>query len=841
MSLPSYLASIKSSGIYRFVWDKSEVNDATAEILRLVVGYSEKGPFNTPVYIRNQQEFVKIFGGISKKLEKRGVYFHRLAMQALRVGPILCLNLKKFSYDAKGLYSTVKGMTLNAVKTTPNSVKTLKVEDLYDTTRFWNLDPSHLVDALYTRGHKIMDKYISITAADSKESSRTIFMRGSSNPSYNVTMKEWFSSVTTEEMPSYLEGYEDTMISDYLVKVYVFDGQFTKDVVSTSNLKEYFDFDEEGNIVLKKYIVNAFGEKVDALDALANDDASNFISVYEGVTLPFFRDSKNSYISLDLIFNADYANHKMMMYMNSTLLDDEKITVEDIITTGAGCIDVLSGQLVVKNGMFNIDAPVYPTISYADWSETAEEWIYNEVEADSPRINMFAFKLEDGDTYIPETDEKQACIVSTNYDKWIASGITTGMRVISKPTVDEEGIKSNTKLATVTRIIENKETPKSIEIYFSKNLFGVEDDSTIYIYNYTLGDITANARPIYLTGYTLDAKDVKPESLLQYDKLKWQQNILSTLKEYDGIRQALTNRRDVEYRYLVDTFEAYVEEECHGILVLICKEKDNAFAFINFPATKTFKSCEYSSFTDKDGKFQVKYIIDGCNKQKPASIRFSLVSEANGASYCSYNTPLLFSDGTVKTVVPAAALVSNNFMTKYTSRQPYNIVAGANYGRMIAPGLVGPDINYSRAELDLLEPYGVNAMVFEPRKGTFINSNQTAKQKPETALSKINVRELVIYLQDEIEELLRNYHWEMNTATLRATVKAKADKICEVCQSNGGIYTFFNKCDDENNTPEVIDNEMIILSTSIEPARGSGKMVQELTLYKTGGLSSVIS
>ena len=39
MSLPNYLAKIKSSGIYRFVFDKSEIAPADAETIRLVVDY----------------------------------------------------------------------------------------------------------------------------------------------------------------------------------------------------------------------------------------------------------------------------------------------------------------------------------------------------------------------------------------------------------------------------------------------------------------------------------------------------------------------------------------------------------------------------------------------------------------------------------------------------------------------------------------------------------------------------------------------------------------------------------------------------------------------------------
>jgi heterodisulfide reductase subunit A-like polyferredoxin len=178
-------------------------------------------------------------------------------------------------------------------------------------------------------------------------------------------------------------------------------------------------------------------------------------------------------------------------------------------------------------------------------------------------------------------------------------------------------------------------------------------------------------------------------------------------------------------------------------------------------------------------------------------------------------------------------------MEKWNSRQPYYIVAGPNYGVMSYDGLVGPDYNYSKADLDVIEPYGVNAMVYVPRKGTYINSNQTAKQRPVSALSKVHVRELVIYLQNEIEAMLENYQWELNTQTLRDTIKTKADTILEKIKLNGGVYDYINVCDGTNNTPEVIDNEMVILDTSIEPARGAGKMVQRLTIHKTGGISSL--
>jgi hypothetical protein len=129
-------------------------------------------------------------------------------------------------------------------------------------------------------------------------------------------------------------------------------------------------------------------------------------------------------------------------------------------------------------------------------------------------------------------------------------------------------------------------------------------------------------------------------------------------------------------------------------------------------------------------------------------------------------------------------------------------------------------------------------MVYVPRKGTYINSNQTIKQTPVSALSKIHVRELVIFLQDEIASLLQSYQWEFNTQSLRDVVKAKADKLLENVQQNGGVYKFLNVCDETNNTDDVINNEMLVLSTHIEPGMGAGKMVEELTIYRKGGMSS---
>lgn len=344
--------------------------------------------------------------------------------------------------------------------------------------------------------------------------------------------------------------------------------------------------------------------------------------------------------------------------------------------------------------------------------------------------------------------------------------------------------------------------------------------------------------PVYLEGYTYEHP--KPDGTGMMAKLKWQQFMLSALTTYKGLRTGLLNKAEIDYRYVIDGFETFVEPGAKKVLSFLCKEKQSAFAILNFPSVKTFTKCPYTSFTDSKGVFNVKYVVDGYNKKKACVQKFSLPSNDEGASFCAFYTPLKFSDGFVTSCLPSAGLVSNLFMEKYLSRQPYYIVAGPTYGVISASGLIGPDYHYSQDELQIIEPYGVNCMVYRPNFGTFINANQTAKQTPKSALSAVNVRELVIYLMDEVEKVLQAYQWEFNNQTVRNKIKDRADAICARIAANGGIQAYLNVMDESNNTPEVIDNEMGILSTHIEPGRGMGKMVHELTLYKTGAMRSTI-
>ena len=142
MALDAELINLKSAGTYRFERDKSEIsNDVATTIsnLRLVVGFSKMGPFNTVKLVTSPAQFIKLYGNIDRSLEKRGSFFHRSALAALSAGPILCLNLLNLDPDVDQVveksFSVSVGDTNKPLVTLPLNVNQANVAPAIKATK----------------------------------------------------------------------------------------------------------------------------------------------------------------------------------------------------------------------------------------------------------------------------------------------------------------------------------------------------------------------------------------------------------------------------------------------------------------------------------------------------------------------------------------------------------------------------------------------------------------------------------------------------------------------------------------------------------------------------------
>ena len=95
-------------------------------------------------------------------------------------------------------------------------------------------------------------------------------------------------------------------------------------------------------------------------------------------------------------------------------------------------------------------------------------------------------------------------------------------------------------------------------------------------------------------------------------------------------------------------------------------------------------------------------------------------------------------------------------------------------------------------------------------------------------------------VKDEVSELNTNISSTVTSLleSLVIEIKTLADNFLSTVQNDDGVFDFRNVMDETNNTPDVIDNNVGILDTFIEPVRGMEILVQRTTILRTGAIST---
>ena len=421
--------------------------------------------------------------------------------------------------------------------------------------------------------------------------------------------------------------------------------------------------------------------------------------------------------------------------------------------------------------------------------------------------------------------------------------LVRGFESVSGSGVYDEDTDPRTGTSRLTRILSARYDGATASPTFDR--FIIKTLDAIWTYPDSSGSATAIERYSsindFVTNYTVTSLQgyTIPESA-KPDNSNIRMNEILDVMYNTNIAETLEDRDAITFRYIVDTFNHGIEPSSKARLSKIAKGRMNAFAILNSPSVKEFKKSTDPMFKfDANSTFDPRFIATGGNLSMNPSNIYSLPSIADGGNYCGFYTPNLriIEKGATK-FVPPAAHISNLFIDKYNLALPWSIVAGPRRGVVAGTGVAGVEYEFDRRALDEIEPFGLNAVINKRGFGLVINANQTAQQTVKSALSQIHVRELLIYIEDGIAEILKNYRWEFNTAQNRLEIKTLADNFLAQILNDGGLYDFNNVMDTTNNTTEVIDNNIGIIDTYVEPVRGMGILVNRVTILSTGSIQA---
>jgi len=403
----------------------------------------------------------------------------------------------------------------------------------------------------------------------------------------------------------------------------------------------------------------------------------------------------------------------------------------------------------------------------------------------------------------------------------------------------DETLLANGEVARkLTRVLSKKQYANDIslvEISCDSKIKKTFSGSAYQVTRYQKVENYANTyKAISLKGFR-----VRAASLPDGTETK-QNQILNLVGKGTPMFKALTNKEAIDFRYLIDSFGLGLTDRSKQQLVDICGDRLDAFGFINMPSMKDFKNSSSPSFTNGEGVLQTEFIAKGADPESGPAFLYSF-GDGPGTTCVGYFLPYLsVNDNGRPLDMPPASYVATTYMRKHNSNvggiTPWTIAAGVTNGRIT--NINGLEMDFTATDIEWLNGAQMNPIVFKRNRGNVIETENTAQTLYKSALSYIHVREVLIELERELSRMLLDFQWKFNTADIRAEIKLRADVICETYVSKSGLYNYFNKMDEENNTTEVIDNQIGVLDTYVEPIKGMGIIVNNVTILRTGAIAA---
>lgn len=142
-------------------------------------------------------------------------------------------------------------------------------------------------------------------------------------------------------------------------------------------------------------------------------------------------------------------------------------------------------------------------------------------------------------------------------------------------------------------------------------------------------------------------------------------------------------------------------------------------------------------------------------------------------------------------------------------------------------------VNMSQGLQDTLYTNNINPIVFVPGRGLYVNGQKTLHNQ-NSALDRVNVARLIVYLRYQLELLAEPFLFELNNKFTRDAVKQTFDRFFSDLVGLNAVYDFLIVCDDSNNTPERIDRNELWIDIAIQPQKAIEFIYIPIRIKNTG-------
>ena len=168
--------------------------------------------------------------------------------------------------------------------------------------------------------------------------------------------------------------------------------------------------------------------------------------------------------------------------------------------------------------------------------------------------------------------------------------------------------------------------------------------------------------------------------------------------------------------------------------------------------------------------------------------------------------------------VPFSGLAAGIFADVDAAFHPW--FAPAGFTRGVVNGVSDLALYPNQKERDLLYKINLNPIANFPNDGFVVFGQKTLQAKP-SAFDRINVRRLFLYLEKATRSATKYFVFEPNSLFTRTQLVNVLTPLFDNAKNTDGLYDHLIICDERNNTPDVIDQNELVVDIYLKPTRSA--------------------
>jgi len=127
-------------------------------------------------------------------------------------------------------------------------------------------------------------------------------------------------------------------------------------------------------------------------------------------------------------------------------------------------------------------------------------------------------------------------------------------------------------------------------------------------------------------------------------------------------------------------------------------------------------------------------------------------------------------------------------------------------------------VSLSEGQRDSLYSNKINPIGNFPGRGIAVFGQKTLNSVS-SALDRINVSRLVIYIREQLDDAVKPFLFEPNDEVTRANAKVVVDRLLAQLVQQRGLFDFVTVCDTTNNTAARIDRNELYIDIAVQPVK----------------------